>query len=88
MALLGVLKAGAAYLPVDPGYPAERIGFMLADAGPALVVAGPGLAAGLPGGGVPVVVLGDRGRRGAGGGWRRSWRLGSGWPLRPGIRRM
>ncbi|MFJ8166800.1 amino acid adenylation domain-containing protein, partial [Streptomyces sp. NPDC096136] len=37
-AILGVMKAGAGYLPVDPEYPAERIAYMLTDAAPALLV--------------------------------------------------
>ena len=39
VALLAVLKAGAAYLPVDPDYPAARISAMLGDAHPAVVLA-------------------------------------------------
>src|SRR6185437_3600987 len=59
-ALLAVLKAGAAYLPVDPGYPAQRIAFMLADAGPACVLTAGGLAGGLREAcRVPVLVTGE-----------------------------
>ncbi|MEU0129999.1 amino acid adenylation domain-containing protein [Streptomyces sp. NPDC006289] len=52
VAVLGVLAAGAAYVPLDPGYPADRLAFVRADAGlAALVVEGPapdGLPPGLP----------------------------------------
>ncbi|WP_229834825.1 non-ribosomal peptide synthetase [Streptomyces xantholiticus] len=48
VALLAVLKSGAAYLPVDPGYPADRIAFMLSDARPTLVLTTKEAAAVLP----------------------------------------
>ncbi|MEV4049462.1 amino acid adenylation domain-containing protein, partial [Streptomyces sp. NPDC049744] len=40
VALLGVLKSGAAWLPIAPDQPAERTAFMLADSRPALVLHG------------------------------------------------
>ncbi|HEY4594401.1 MAG TPA: condensation domain-containing protein, partial [Thermoanaerobaculia bacterium] len=48
IALLAVLRAGGAYLPLDPAYPRERLALMLADAGDPLVLAQPGLADRLP----------------------------------------
>ncbi len=37
--ILGILKSGGAYLPLDPDYPQERLAFMLNDARPSLVLA-------------------------------------------------
>jgi amino acid adenylation domain-containing protein/thioester reductase-like protein len=48
IALLAVLKAGAAYVPIDPDYPSQRVEFLLRDARPALVVTTHALAADLP----------------------------------------
>ncbi len=43
-ALLAVLRSGAAYLPVDPSYPVDRLAYMLQDAAPVALVARPGTA--------------------------------------------
>jgi len=48
VALLGVLKSGAAYLPLDPGYPAERLQVMTEDSQPAVVLTTSNLAAQAP----------------------------------------
>ncbi|MCA1559763.1 MAG: amino acid adenylation domain-containing protein [Actinobacteria bacterium] len=57
VAVLAVLKTGAAYLPLDPGHPAERIGLTLADARPLLVITS--RDTGLADAGVPQLVLDD-----------------------------
>ena len=36
--ILGIIKAGAAYLPLDPNYPQQRLNFMLEDAGVSILV--------------------------------------------------
>jgi len=46
VALLAVLKSGAAYVPIDIDYPAERVAFMLADSGSRLVITDRGEPAG------------------------------------------
>ncbi|WP_431045576.1 amino acid adenylation domain-containing protein [Streptomyces sp. P1-3] len=59
-ALLGVVKTGAAYVPVDPDYPADRVAHILGDAGPELALATTGTRALLPDD-IPVVVLDEQG---------------------------
>ncbi|TQF02732.1 amino acid adenylation domain-containing protein [Kitasatospora acidiphila] len=56
VSLLAVVKAGGAYMPVDPGYPADRIAYMVQDAASVLAVASRATA-GVLAGSVPVVVL-------------------------------
>ncbi|MFD8706499.1 amino acid adenylation domain-containing protein [Kitasatospora sp. NPDC059648] len=49
VAALAVVKTGAAYLPIDPSYPADRIAGMAKDARPVLTVTLTGVAAAVPG---------------------------------------
>ncbi|MDP9861264.1 MULTISPECIES: non-ribosomal peptide synthetase [Streptosporangium] len=56
VALLGILKAGAAYVPLDPAQPAERLAYLLADSGAAVVIAEEAGFAGFTG---PIVTRAD-----------------------------
>lgn len=60
VAILATLKVGAAYVPVDPGYPQERIASLLEDSTPLLAVTDTA-SAGAISGGVPVVVSDEPG---------------------------
>ncbi|NUS13228.1 MAG: amino acid adenylation domain-containing protein, partial [Streptomyces sp.] len=57
--VLAVLKAGAAYLPLDPDQPAERLRQVTADVRPLLLVGSTGAAGRLPADGTPRVMLDD-----------------------------
>jgi amino acid adenylation domain-containing protein len=55
--LFGIVQAGGAYVPLDPSYPSERLGLMLDDAGPAVLVTERALAPRLPACGARLLVL-------------------------------
>jgi amino acid adenylation domain-containing protein len=57
IALLGILKAGAAYVPLDPAYPRQRLGFMMQDAGVKILLTQQRWAEILPTDGVDIVCL-------------------------------
>ncbi|MGQ4599743.1 amino acid adenylation domain-containing protein [Nocardia sp. R6R-6] len=57
LAVWAVAKTGATYVPVDPGYPADRIAHMVSDCGAALGVTTSAHRAGLPGSGVEWIEL-------------------------------
>ena len=58
-AVLAVLKAGAAYVPLDPEYPRDRLDFMLEDCGAAAIVTERSIAPVLPAAGGPRLYLDD-----------------------------
>ncbi|MGW4640523.1 amino acid adenylation domain-containing protein [Sphaerisporangium sp. NPDC004334] len=77
VALLAVMKAGAAYVPLDPAFPPARVAYVLADCGATVVVTGEELEERLPRGGFTSVLVragGDDEWTGDGGG-----RAGDGW---------
>jgi non-ribosomal peptide synthetase component F len=61
VAMLGVLKAGAAYLAIDPAVPGARVQFMVADAAPVAAVTTAGLAGRLQGCDLLVIDVNDAG---------------------------
>ncbi|MFF5900156.1 amino acid adenylation domain-containing protein [Streptomyces argenteolus] len=68
VSVLAVLKTGAAYVPLDPDYPAQRLSYMIEDAGPRLLLTTPAIHRRLPASPVPHLYadeLGDSSTTGA-----------------------
>jgi nonribosomal peptide synthetase DhbF len=59
VAMLAVHMAGAAYLPLDPEYPSDRISYMLADAKPACILTVAETVTGLPDSAAEILLLDD-----------------------------
>ena len=59
IAMLAVLKTGAAYLPIDPDYPADRIEFMLNDALPVCMITSKAVDLQISSNNTKVIVLDD-----------------------------
>ncbi|MBL9172290.1 MAG: amino acid adenylation domain-containing protein, partial [Verrucomicrobiales bacterium] len=57
-ALLGVLKSGGAYLPLDPGFPPDRLAYMIEDSGASVIITEPDLQGRLPGNRAQTLLLG------------------------------
>src|SRR5262249_46550331 len=57
VALLAVLKCGAAFVPIDPSFPADRIAFIAEDADPALLLTTSGFGEAVAGVRCPVLAL-------------------------------
>lgn len=57
--IVGILKAGCAYVPLDPGYPAERIHYIISDAGLGAILTQPHIDLNVSGGNLTVLSLSD-----------------------------
>ena len=78
MSLLGVIKVGAAYVPLDPSYPAARLAYQVTDARVSVVLTSKAWAGAVPAGEYEVVVL-----DGAEAAWRKEPSTPLGMTVRP-----